>query len=85
MAKKKTVEEAALDAVAGVDVDALIAENVALKLALARHEPSPPPIIEYPKWLYKRDADGQPYDKCIVPDAAAHAARMDGDDGWSEV
>lgn len=38
---------------------------------------APAPKVEYPKYLRRRDEDGQPIDEVLVQNAAEHAAYGD--------
>ena len=60
------------------DLLALQAENADLKAKLAAYEPPAPEKVEYPKWLYRRDAEGQILDQVLVADEAERATLAKG-------
>ena len=70
----KPVEKPAAKSYTVGDLLALQTENTALKAKLAVYEPPAPDPVEYPKWIYERDKDGQITRQTLVTDAAAEAA-----------
>lgn len=55
-------------------IEALKAEIADLKAQLLAYEPAPTPIIEYPSWRRKRDADGHVTEQVLVHDAESAEA-----------